>query len=59
MWGLTLDTIVSIDVVLANGTIAKASNTINPDLFWVALYIRLPTIEDLNSIHFTGNAWFG
>ncbi|KAJ7686828.1 glucooligosaccharide oxidase [Mycena rosella] len=34
MWGMTLDNIVSLDVVLSNGTIAKASKTVNPDLFW-------------------------
>ncbi|KAJ6584300.1 glucooligosaccharide oxidase [Mycena sp. CBHHK59/15] len=34
MWGLTLDNILSIDLVLANGTITKASKDINPDLFW-------------------------
>ncbi|KAF5342404.1 hypothetical protein D9611_001388 [Ephemerocybe angulata] len=34
LWGLAVDTIISIDVVLANGTIAKASKTQNPDLFW-------------------------
>ncbi|PFH45068.1 Glucooligosaccharide oxidase [Amanita thiersii Skay4041] len=34
MWGLTLDTIQSIDLVLANGTIATASQTQNSDLFW-------------------------
>ncbi|KAJ7230656.1 hypothetical protein GGX14DRAFT_343518 [Mycena pura] len=33
-WGLTLDTIKSATVVLANGTIASASSTVNPDLFW-------------------------
>ncbi|KAF7370993.1 Glucooligosaccharide oxidase [Mycena sanguinolenta] len=33
-WGLTLDTIKSATVVLANGTIATASSTVNPDLFW-------------------------
>ncbi|KAF7366296.1 Glucooligosaccharide oxidase [Mycena sanguinolenta] len=33
-WGLTLDTIKSATVVLANGTIAAASSTVNPDLFW-------------------------
>jgi hypothetical protein len=51
MWGLTLDNILSIssfifyeygassytptDLVLANGTITKASKDVNPDLFWV------------------------
>ncbi|KIL58656.1 Glucooligosaccharide oxidase [Amanita muscaria Koide BX008] len=34
MWGLTLDTITSIDVVLADGTITKISNKHKPDLFW-------------------------
>ncbi|KAJ7102980.1 glucooligosaccharide oxidase [Mycena crocata] len=33
-WGLTLDTIKSATVVLANGTIVAASSTVNPDLFW-------------------------
>ncbi|KAJ6474670.1 glucooligosaccharide oxidase [Mycena vitilis] len=33
-WGLTLDTIKSATVVLANGTIAHASSTVNADLFW-------------------------
>ncbi|KAF7289487.1 Glucooligosaccharide oxidase [Mycena chlorophos] len=33
-WGLTLDTIKSATVVLANGTIATASSTVNADLFW-------------------------
>ncbi|KAJ7841856.1 glucooligosaccharide oxidase [Mycena leptocephala] len=33
-WGLTLDTIKSATVVLANGTIAMASSTVNTDLFW-------------------------
>ncbi|CAA7263467.1 unnamed protein product [Cyclocybe aegerita] len=33
-WGLTVDTIVSLDVVLANGTIVSASKTNYSDLFW-------------------------
>ncbi|KAJ7813150.1 glucooligosaccharide oxidase [Mycena olivaceomarginata] len=33
-WGLTLDVIKSATVVLANGTIATASSTVNTDLFW-------------------------
>ncbi|KAJ7173671.1 glucooligosaccharide oxidase [Mycena filopes] len=33
-WGLTLDTIKSATVVLANGTIVTASSTVNADLFW-------------------------
>jgi len=34
LWGLTLDTVVSLDVVLANGTAATASAKNNPDLYW-------------------------
>ncbi|KAF8219076.1 FAD-binding domain-containing protein, partial [Tricholoma matsutake] len=34
MWGLALDNIKSINMVLANGTIATASPNQNPDLFW-------------------------
>ncbi|KAF8988419.1 glucooligosaccharide oxidase [Cyathus striatus] len=34
MWGLTLDNIISVNVVLADGTITTASATTNPDLFW-------------------------
>ncbi|KAJ7148097.1 glucooligosaccharide oxidase [Mycena crocata] len=33
-WGLTLDTVKSATVVLGNGTIASASATVNPDLYW-------------------------
>ncbi|CAK5273796.1 unnamed protein product [Mycena citricolor] len=33
-WGLTLDTIKSATVVLANGTIATASPSSNSDLYW-------------------------
>ena len=35
-WGLTLDTIQSLEVVLANGTIATLSLTSYPDLFFVS-----------------------
>ncbi|KAF8874587.1 glucooligosaccharide oxidase [Infundibulicybe gibba] len=34
MWGMTLDTIRSIHMVLPNGTITTASSTSNSDLFW-------------------------
>ncbi|KAK4140475.1 Reticuline oxidase [Dichotomopilus funicola] len=33
-WGLTLDHIVELHVVLANGTETRASPRVNPDLFW-------------------------
>lgn len=34
LWGLTLDTIVGLDVVLANGTFTYTSNAEYPDLFY-------------------------
>ncbi|PFH63398.1 hypothetical protein XA68_12362 [Ophiocordyceps unilateralis] len=34
LWGLSLDHIQSVQVVLANGTISDASPTQNEDLFW-------------------------
>jgi len=34
MWGLTLDTIQSLEVVLANGTVTTVSAQKNGDLFW-------------------------
>jgi hypothetical protein len=37
-WGLTLDTMISAQIVLANGTIATASQDQNPDLFFVRLF---------------------
>jgi FAD/FMN-containing dehydrogenase len=36
-WGLLLDTIISLEVVLANGTIANISQTNYPDLFFVSI----------------------
>ncbi|KAJ6582397.1 glucooligosaccharide oxidase [Mycena capillaripes] len=34
MWGLTLDRIRQVEIVLANGRVTTASLTENPDLFW-------------------------
>ncbi|KAG7447559.1 glucooligosaccharide oxidase [Guyanagaster necrorhizus] len=34
MWGLTLDTVQSMTVVLANGTIVEPSSSSESDLFW-------------------------
>lgn len=36
LWGMTLDAIVSMDLVLANGTITTASKDQNSELFWVS-----------------------
>lgn len=33
-WGLTLDTIVALDVVLANGSFVHTTSTAHPDLFY-------------------------
>lgn len=33
-WGLTLDAIVGLDVVLANGTVVKATSTAYPDIYY-------------------------
>ncbi|MCJ1245196.1 hypothetical protein MMC30_002397 [Trapelia coarctata] len=34
LWGLALDTIVGLDVVLANGSFVYASSTAYPDIYW-------------------------
>lgn len=39
MWGLTLDNILSINVVLADGSIKTASSSSNSNLFWVSFRI--------------------
>jgi hypothetical protein len=54
MWGLAVDNIVSMDVVLANGHLVKASKKVNPDLFWVSLLSSSP--QPL--LRFIGDAWF-
>jgi FAD/FMN-containing dehydrogenase len=38
MWGSTLDHVLEVEVVTADGEIRRASNTENSDLFWVRLY---------------------
>jgi hypothetical protein len=40
-WGLTLDTIKSINLVKADGTIITASNSQNSDIFWVRFNLFL------------------
>ena len=38
-WGLTLDTIIGLDVVLANGSHVHATNSSYPDTYWVSQYL--------------------
>ncbi|RII13193.1 hypothetical protein CUC08_Gglean004493 [Alternaria sp. MG1] len=33
-WGLAMDQVIGADIVLANGTLIKASSTQSPDIFW-------------------------
>ena len=39
-WGLTVDTIVGLDVVLANGSLVHANSTAYTDIFWVSLALH-------------------
>ncbi|KAK7446364.1 hypothetical protein VKT23_014570 [Stygiomarasmius scandens] len=48
-WGLALDPIFAINAVLANGTIIRASQDSNPDLFW-ALRGAAPSFAITTSI---------
>lgn len=41
MWGLSTDNVISMEVVLANGTIVQASEAENADLFWVNIEVCL------------------
>ncbi|PVI03849.1 Glucooligosaccharide oxidase [Periconia macrospinosa] len=34
MWGTALDHVLEVEVVLANSTVTRASETQNPDIFW-------------------------
>ncbi|KAJ7042761.1 glucooligosaccharide oxidase [Mycena alexandri] len=52
MWGLTLDNVLSINLVLANGTITTASKDVNPDLFW-AMRGAGPSFAITTSIKFS------
>ncbi|KAF7326616.1 Glucooligosaccharide oxidase [Mycena venus] len=52
MWGLTLDNILAINLVLANGTITKASKDVNPELFW-AMRGAGPSFGITTSIEFS------
>lgn len=41
-WGLTLDHILELEVVLANGTIVRATPKKNSDIFWVRYPLKSP-----------------
>ncbi|KAJ7584139.1 glucooligosaccharide oxidase [Mycena floridula] len=51
MWGLTLDTIQSVTMVLADGTVANVSETSHPDLFW-AIRGSSPSFGIVTTIEF-------
>ncbi|KAJ7584138.1 glucooligosaccharide oxidase [Mycena floridula] len=51
MWGLTLDTIQSVTMVLADGSIANVSETSRPDLFW-AIRGSSPSFGIVTTIEF-------
>lgn len=53
-WGLAMDQIVGLDVVLANGTAIKATPTSYPDIYWVSLQSVLQ-VEIL--IGYIGSPW--
>ncbi|KAL0632705.1 hypothetical protein Q9L58_008398 [Maublancomyces gigas] len=50
-WGLLVDTIVALDVVLANGTATSVSATQHPELFW-ALRGAGPGFAVVTTFHF-------
>ncbi|KAJ7115543.1 glucooligosaccharide oxidase [Mycena crocata] len=51
-WGLTLDNILSLNLVLANGTIIQASKDVNPEIFW-AMRGAGPSFAITTSIEFS------
>ncbi|KAF8915448.1 glucooligosaccharide oxidase [Mucidula mucida] len=67
MWGLTLDVVVAVEVVLANGTTTTASATQYPDLFWalrgsassfgITTFIRVATYPAPDSALYATYTW--
>ena len=45
MWGLATDNVISMDVVLANGSSVLASKDANTDLFWVNIEVYLVFLD--------------
>lgn len=50
MWGPALDAVVEVEVVTANGTIVRANDQQNSDLFYVRLSRSSPVFESLLTI---------
>ena len=48
LWGLTIDTIIAVNLVLPNGTIARATKQSYPDLFWVTKTFATFTFANQN-----------
>ena len=42
LWGSALDHVLEVEVVLANSTITRASDTVNPDIFFVRVPLVCP-----------------
>ena len=45
-WGLALDTIVGLDVVLANGSFVHTTSTAYPDLYYVSALLPFSFTKD-------------
>jgi FAD/FMN-containing dehydrogenase len=50
MWGSTLDHVLEVEVVTADGKIQRASATENSDLFWVWLSLESASRFAANAI---------
>lgn len=47
-WGLALDTIVGLDVVLANGSYIHATSTAHPDIYYVSAFLPSSATQGLS-----------
>jgi FAD/FMN-containing dehydrogenase len=50
MWGLAVDNIVAMEVVLVDGSIVTASDSHNADLFWVIIEFNWPSSSYTNNV---------
>lgn len=48
MWGTTLDHVVGVEVVTAEGEVVRASEEENADLFWVSLRFLSTTVPPVS-----------